>query len=98
MISCFTLLDNPCVSFAVTFIDQSGTNKSACARRFFADIPERCENGKELSLVVGPWSLALGHRVCGDASTLLGGFFRKLLVGRALRCLAKGQRPMGTEQ
>jgi hypothetical protein len=58
--SCFTLLDNPSQLFGVTFIDQAGTNISACTRWFFADIPERCENGKgsvvdRQSLVTGPY-------------------------------------------
>ena len=57
----FTLLDNPSQLFGVTFIDQAGTNTSACTRWFFADIPERCENGKasvvaRQSLIVGPYS------------------------------------------
>jgi hypothetical protein len=72
---CFTLLDNQSQLFKVTFIDQSGTNQNAFTRWFFADIPERCENGK-----ISRWSLAIGRRpltigfVIGIAPLLVGLF------------------------
>jgi hypothetical protein len=61
-LSCFTLLDNRSERFKVTFIDQSGTNLSAFTRWFFADIRERCENGR-----ISRWSSVARRRSFGGA-------------------------------